>query len=115
MKINLLTMLACCLLLLCSCGQEEFAIEGKWKNVGDYTFGQAQKGAVIVFNGSRCNLFSPSDTYAFYKDGDSYILECTSLGFSETLTFDVEVIDTDHINLHSGNNVLELQRPGSDR
>lgn len=118
MKIKLLNMLVfccTCILIMCSCGhEEEFTIEGKWKNVGNYTFGQVQEGAIIAFDGTKCNLYSPSDTYAFYKNGDSYTLECTSLAFSETLTFDVEVIDADHINLYRGNNVLELQRPGSD-
>lgn len=117
MKLKLLNMLVfCCMcvLILCSCGnEEEFVIEGKWKNVGDYTFGQAQEGAIIAFDGTKCNLYSPSDTYAFYKNGDSYTLECTSPNFGETITFDVEVIDADHINLHRGKNVLELQRPGS--
>lgn len=117
MKMKRFNMLACCcmcVLLLCSCGHEEFAIEGKWKNVGDYTLGQAQEGAIIAFDGTKCNLYSPSDTYAFYKNGDRYTLECSSLNFGETLTFDVEVIDADHINLHRGNHVLELQRPGAD-
>lgn len=108
-------LIVCCLLFLCSCAhKEDFTIEGKWKNVGDYTFGQAQEGAIIAFDGTKCNLYSPSDTYAFYEDGDSYTLECTSLNFAETLVFDVEIIDADHINLHYGDNVLELQRPGSD-
>ena len=115
MRLKLLNILTlCCLLVLCGCGrEEEFAIEGKWKNVGEYTFGQAQEGAIIAFDGIKCNLYSPSDTYAFYKDGDSYTLECTSLNFSETMTFHVEVVDADHINLHRGDHVLELQRPGS--
>ncbi len=116
MRLKLLKILTLCfLLVLCGCGrEEEFAIEGKWKNVGEYTFGQAQEGAIIAFDGTKCNLYSPSDTYAFYRDGDSYILECTSLNFAETLVFDVEIIDADHINLHYGDGVLELQRPGSD-
>ncbi len=49
-----------------------FSIEGKWKNIGSETFGQAQQGAIIVFDGINCNFFSPKDTYAFSKDGDHY-------------------------------------------
>ncbi len=122
MKIKQSFILAfCCLLLLSGCGheeehEEEFAIEGQWKNVGEYTFGQVQEDAIIDFDGKECNLYSPSDTYSFYKNknGDNYTLECTSLAFSETLKFDVEVIDSGHINLHFDNHVLELQRQESD-
>ena len=34
-------------LTICACGSDRgFSIEGKWKNVGDYTWGQAQAGAI---------------------------------------------------------------------
>ncbi len=86
-----------------------FTIEGKWKNVGTNTFGQAQAGAIIVFDGSNCNFYSPKDTYAFYKDGDSYKLDCTSL-LAETLSFTVKIIDDDNIDIYYGGGCLEMTR-----
>ena len=97
-------------LSLAGCGSSPFTIEGKWKNVGDFTFGQVQKGAVVVFDGKKCNVVSPADTYAFYKDGDDYKLECTTLLFSQTLTFIVEVEDNDHIKVYNGSHYLEMSR-----
>ena len=100
-------------LLLAGCGGGGgFRLEGKWKNVGAYTFGQVQSGAIVVFDGKNCNVFSPKDTYAFYKDGSDYKLECTSLLFSETLTFRVKIVDKDHINIYYGSNYLEMSRVG---
>ena len=87
-----------------------FNIKGKWKNVGTYTFGQVQSGAIVVFDGKNCNVYSPQDTYAFYKDGDSYTLDCTSLLFSETLSFKVKIVDKDNIHIYYGSNYLELKR-----
>ena len=87
-----------------------FSIEGKWKNTGSYTFGQVQKGAIVSFDGINCNVYSPKDTYAFYKDGNQYKLECTSLLFSETLTFTVKIVDENHIDIYYGSNCLEMTR-----
>ena len=42
---------------------ESINIEGKWKVVSDSGFGQAQPGTIIAFDGTNCNLYSPSDTY----------------------------------------------------
>ncbi|MBQ3286681.1 MAG: hypothetical protein IJI40_03010 [Firmicutes bacterium] len=98
-------------LTICACGSDRgFSIEGKWKNVGDYTWGQAQAGAIVIFNGTNCNFFSPSDTYAFYKDGDNYKLDCTSMLFSDTLSFTVKIIDNDNIEIYNGKNCLEMKR-----
>lgn len=96
------------LLFVSGCGK--FSIEGKWKNIGTGTFGQIQNNAIVVFDGKNCNVFSPADTYAFYKDGNNYKLDCTSLLFSETLSFSVEVVDNSHINLYYGSDCVELQR-----
>jgi len=87
-----------------------FSIEGKWKSVGSYGFGQAQPGAIVAFDGTNCNFFSPSDTYAFYADGNDYRLECTSFMSTSTATFTVRIIDADHIDVYYGDNVTELQR-----
>ncbi len=87
-----------------------FSIEGKWKSVGSYGFGQAQPGAIVAFDGTNCNFFSPSDTYAFYADGDDYRLECTSFMSTSTAAFTVKIIDSDHIDVYYGDNVTELQR-----
>lgn len=87
-----------------------FSIEGKWKSVGSYGFGQAQPGAIVAFDGTNCNFFSPSDTYAFYADGDDYRLECTSFMSTSTAAFTVKIIDADHIDVYYGDNITELQR-----
>ena len=87
----------------------DFSIEGKWKNVGTYTFGQVQSGAIVAFDGTNCNFYSPKDTYAFYKDGDHYKLECTSL-LAETLSFTVKIVDEDNIDIFNGSNIIELTR-----
>ena len=75
-----------------------FSIEGKWKSVGSYGYG------------TNCNFFSPSDTYAFYADGDDYRLECTSFMSTSTAAFTVKIIDADHIDVYYGDNITELQR-----
>ncbi len=87
-----------------------FSIEGKWKSVGSYGFGQAQPGAIVAFDGTNCNFFSPSDTYAFYADGNDYRLECTSFMSTSTAAFTVKIIDADHIDVYYGDNITELQR-----
>lgn len=89
-----------------------FSIEGKWKSVGSYGFGQAQPGAIVAFDGTNCNFFSPSDTYAFYADSDDYRLECTSFMSTSTAAFTVRIIDADHIDVYYGDNITELQRIG---
>lgn len=88
-----------------------FKIEGKWKNVGTNTFGQAQKGAIVVFNGTNCNLFSPVDTYGFYKKGEDYLLDCTS-PFGDTVSFKVKLIDKDHIDIYYSSDCIEMTRVG---
>jgi hypothetical protein len=89
----------------------DFAIEGKWKNVGETGIGQAQPGAIIIFDGMNCNLISPSDTYAFYEDGGDYRLDWTTvLGSSGSQT--VHVIDEDHIEMHNGEARIEFERVG---
>ena len=89
---------------------KKFSIEGKWKNVGTYTFGQVQSGSIVVFDGTNCNVFSPMDTYAFYKEGDEYKLDCTSFLFSDTLSFTVKIIDKEHINIYNGSNYLDMEK-----
>ena len=88
----------------------DFSIEGKWKNVGEYTFGQVQTGSIVSFDGINCNVFSPQDTYAFYKDGDNYKLDCTSFLFADTVSFTVKIVDENNIDLLYDSDVLELTR-----
>ena len=91
----------------------DFSIEGKWKNTGDTTYCQAGRGAIIVFNGVNCNFISPSDTYAFYKNGNAYQLDCTTYLFSDTLSFTVTVSDQEHMQIHTGaGTVVEFTRVG---
>ena len=88
----------------------KFSIEGKWKQTGDNTFGQAQKGAIIVFDGTRCNWYSPADTYAFYKEGKNYRLDTTNVLFGDTPSFIVVAIDNDNIDVYNGTNAVSLMR-----
>ena len=87
----------------------DYTIEGKWKSVGDYGFGQAQPGAIVVFDGTHCNVLSPEDTYAFYKQDEDFVLDCTSV-LSGTESFVVKIVDEDNIDLHNGGYVTELTR-----
>lgn len=87
----------------------DFSIEGKWKNIGQYTFGQVSSGAIVAFDGTHCNVVSPQDTYAIYKSGDNYRLDCTTL-LGETLSFTVKTVDKDNIDIYYGSNYLEVMR-----
>ena len=89
--------------------KNDFSIIGKWKNIGEYTYGQAQTGSIINFDGTNCNFYSPKDTYAFYKKGDNYRLDCTS-PLGDTASFTVKIIDDDHIDVSNGSNIVELKR-----
>ena len=88
----------------------DFSIEGKWKSVGDSGFGQAQPGAIVAFDSTNCNFFSPKDTYALYQDGDIYKLDVTSYLFADTLTFTVNTVSEDYIVITSGQTVTTLER-----
>lgn len=87
-----------------------FIIEGSWLSVGNSGFGQAQPGMTVTFDGTHCNFFSPYDTYALYQNDGQWKLDCTSFLFSDTLTFTVEVIDADSINVYYESNCTELSR-----
>lgn len=89
---------------------DNLKIEGKWKSVGDYGFGQAQPGAIVIFDGNNCNFFSPSDTYALYEKDGEYYLDVTSFMSTDTLTFTIKTVDSDHIDVFYGGQVTELQR-----
>lgn len=91
-------------------GSVDFSIEGKWKSVGEYGFGQAQPGAIVAFDGVNCNFYSPSDTYAFYQENGIWRLDCTDFLFAETVCFTVEIIDNDNIHIYYGSSVTELKR-----
>lgn len=77
---------------------DSYDITGKWKSVGESGFGQAQPGAIVIFDGNRCNFYSPSDTYAFYYDGDKYVLNLTT-PLGESLEQTVNIIDDDNIEI----------------
>ena len=87
------------LLILIGCGSS-FCIVGTWRNVGEDTDGQAQRGAIIVFSEANVNLFSPLDTYAFYEVSGGYRLDVTGL-LGGTLTYKVNIVN---------NNTIELSR-----
>ena len=77
---------------------DSYDITGKWKSIGDSGFGQAQPGAIVVFDGNNCNFYSPNDTYAFYKEDDRYVLDITSV-LGESLSQTVNIIDDDNIEI----------------
>ena len=87
-----------------------FNITGKWKNTGSDDYGQAQSGAIVVFDGKNCNFYSPNDTYAFYKEGDHYRLDCTSMLFADTVSFVVNTVDQGHIDIEFSGGIVELTR-----
>lgn len=91
---------------------DDFRIEGKWKNTGEDTWGQVQKNAIVTFNGTNCNFFSPYDTYAFYKNGSDYQLDTTSFMSTDTVSFTVKIIDENHIDAYTGSSIIELTRVG---
>lgn len=46
------------------------------------------------------------------ENGDCYRLDCTTMLFSQTLSFEVAVVDNDDFWLTDGSAVFELQRFG---
>ena len=92
-----------------ACGSS-FSIKGKWKNIGDSTFGQVQKNSILIIDDYYCNLYSPKDTYAFYEENGQYKFDATSFLFGDTMSFDVNIIDNNNIELSKGNTVLSLTR-----
>ena len=89
-----------------------FSIKGKWKNVGDTTFGQIQKNSILIVDDNYCNLYSPRDTYAFTSSLGSHKLEITSFLFGEHLEFNVTILDNDNILLERNSTTLRLCRVG---
>ena len=88
----------------------DFSLEGVWKSIGSYGFGQAQPGSLVSFDGINCNMYSPKDTYVFYRKKGKLVLECTSFLTQDPVSFKVEILDEDTIHLHSGEHVTELYR-----
>lgn len=96
-------------LALSGCGGEPFEIGGAWKSVGDQSWGVVAPGTVVRF-GDTVNLFSPWDTWLYEEDGaDGGELTVTG-ALGGTYSFDVHVIDNDHIELTRGSYALELER-----
>ncbi|MDR3209049.1 MAG: hypothetical protein LBT36_00270 [Oscillospiraceae bacterium] len=95
-RVAALLLLALTIALLTSCGGKGFDITGKWKNVGDTSYGQAQPGAIVAFSGANCNFLSPQDTYAIYEEDGQYHLDITGL-LGGGGSFTVEIIDNDNI------------------
>lgn len=87
----------------------DYNIEGTWRNIGTGTFGQINSDSVVLFDGGRCNIYSPSDTYAFYPEGDHYVLQVTGLMGGDH-SFIVYIIDKNHIDLVKGSNIIELEK-----
>jgi len=104
LRIAIMMMVSIITLSMASCGG--FKIEGSWKQVGDKTWGQAQEGSIVKFNSNgQANLFSPMDSYAFYKDGSEYRLDVSGL-LGGTSSFTVKVISNNEIELLRGSEVM---------
>ncbi len=100
---------AALLLALAGCFAQPFEIGGAWKSVGDQAWGVVAPGTVVRF-GDTVNLFSPWDTWLYEEDGPGGG-ELTVTGLlGGTYTFDVNVIDNDHIELVRDSYTLELER-----
>ncbi|MBR6334711.1 MAG: hypothetical protein IKR90_01010 [Clostridia bacterium] len=92
---------------------KDFKIEGKWKNIGNTSCAQMQVGSITSFDGTHCNVYSPSDTYAFYEQNGEYRLDCTSFFAGDSMNFTVRIIDNDNIELtYSEDTTVKLQRVG---
>ncbi len=91
--------------------KSEFIIEGKWKNVGNTSCAQMQVGSITTFDGTHCNVYSPSDTYAFYESNGEYHLDCTSFFAGDSMSFKVIIIDNNNIELiYDEYSTVKLQR-----
>ena len=108
-RIALLALLCVLCVLLAACSSE-FTIKGKWMSVGSDGFGQAQPGAIVIFEENYCNFFSPRDTYSLTKNGSDYTLYATSFMSTATLSFNVVVKDNDNITIYYNGTSTELQR-----
>ena len=87
-----------------------FSLTGKWKNIGDTSFGQISPGGILVFDGTYCNLYSIKDTYAYSDGQNSGQLDLSSYLFGEHLSFDVQKFSNNRIKIKYGSVVLELER-----
>lgn len=99
--------IACSLLMialalsLSGCGGN--SIEGKYRVI-EGSFGQAQAGTAVVFDGKNCNLYSPQDTYV-YGNGD---LTVTGL-LGGNISFEVD-FDGKKVTLTNSDTTLVLER-----
>lgn len=82
-----------------------FTIQGSWKSIGSYGFGQAQPGATVTFNETNCNFYSPYDTYQFYQENGKWRLSCKNVLWQDIQYFTVTILDIDNIEIvHDGSN-----------
>ncbi|MCL2782414.1 MAG: hypothetical protein FWD80_00345 [Propionibacteriaceae bacterium] len=74
-----------------------FSIVGTWLVVGNQGFGQAQPGAIVMFNGTQCNIYSPQDTY-LYSNGKLSITGLLGGNFSFLVNYkddnDIDLVDS---------------------
>lgn len=97
----------------CSLGASDKDLDliGAWK-VTKGAWGMVAKGSVVSFDGHHTALFSPQDTYALYKEDETWKLSITGL-LGSGATFTVKVLDENNIELTTTDNVmLALKRVG---
>ena len=90
----------------------QFKIEGKWRNDGENTYAMMKQGAIISFDGTHCNVLSPSDTYAFYRDHDNddlYRIDITDIYGSYSTSLQVNIIDKNHIVIYTPTSQKPIQ------
>ena len=89
----------------------DFSIIGAWKSVGEYGFGQAQPGSIVIFDEDTCNFYSPQDTYEFNLVNGHWVLKTRNVLWGDEITFDVEVIDENNILIvYNEDAITELTR-----
>ena len=92
-----------------------FRIEGQWEKAEDNCTARTiskdmkEDNTIIFFNGSNCNFSSPFETYRFQKIKGSYFLTISNILYDK-VTFRVNVLDNDHIEISGDGAVVKLER-----
>ena len=76
---------------------------GYWASIGEYSFGMAQPGLPVWFDGEHGCFYSPYDTYWLEPDGDHYMLFCTNYLWGDTLDFRVDILDENNVAINFRN------------
>ena len=92
-----------------------FRIEGQWERAEDncaartISYDIKEDDTIIFFNGSNCNFSSPFETYRFQKIKGKYFLTVSNI-LCDKVTFRVNIIDNNHIEISGSGDVVKLER-----